>query len=174
MRKANLLAGATFIGAVGLVVVVLPPFFPRRHTASPPSPNLTKPAAKLPIQPGASGVAHRVVPWTLPPPLRAASAGRSGNATLQGEAAHDRFARWTQNYLAASTAAEKAALLEQGTELASARREFMAALIEVDPKRALELAAPWKWHQELPAEIAALLEQRVSGRGSYSVFGAVP
>src|SRR5438045_3765691 len=52
--------------------------------------------------------------------------------------------------------------------------EVMAALSEIDPKRALELAAPWKWHQELPAEIAALLEQRVSGRGSYSVFGAVP
>src|SRR5438477_9016519 len=174
MRRANLLAGAAFTCALGLVVFVLPHFLPRRNAASPPPPNLTKPAAELPTQPGAIAAAQRAVPWTLPPPSRAASAGGSGNAALQADAAHDRFARWTEKYLAASTAAEKAALLEQGQELASARREFMAALIEIDPKRALELAAPWKWHQELPAEIAALLEQRVSGRGSYSVFGAVP
>src|SRR6266536_2860216 len=100
MRKANLLAGAAFIGALGLVVVVLPHLFPRRNAASPPPPNLTKPVAERPTQPGANAGTQRAVPWTLPP-LREAYGG-SGNATLQSDAAHDRFARWTEKYLAAA------------------------------------------------------------------------
>ncbi len=92
----------------------------------------------------------------------------------QADAAQRQFAQWVEQYFSTSGAADRAALLTQGKELAIARREALAALIEIDPERALQLAAPWKWHEELPPEIAALLEQRVSGRANYSVFGAVP
>jgi len=89
-------------------------------------------------------------------------------------AAHFQFARWVESYFSASSPGEKAALLAQGKELAMARREALAALIQIDPKHAIELAAPWKWREDLPLEITSLLEKRVSGHGNLSVFGAVP
>jgi uncharacterized delta-60 repeat protein len=114
-----------------------------------------------------------VVPLPFNLSRRGAVAVAQGRTATQTDVAHERFARWAEQYFSAA-AGDRAALLAQGKELAAARREALAALIEIDPKRALELAAPWKWREELPAEIAGLLEQRVSGRAKYSVFGAVP
>src|SRR5262249_36578424 len=95
-------------------------------------------------------------------------------AAISADVAQQQFARWAERYFSASTSEDKASLLEQGKVLAVARRDALAGLIQIDPKRALELAAPWKWREALPPEVASILERRVGGRGSYSVFGAVP
>ena len=129
---------------------------------------------------GSTRKAPGVVPW-LPGSLSAVvSAARPDQ--IIGDAALEGFARWTERYFQAPTAVEKAELLAEGKSLALARREAMIALIETDPKRALELAAPWKWHEELPAEIAAVLERagplqcfwRDSVGGSAGVCGPDP
>src|SRR5262245_8794587 len=51
------------------------------------------------------------------------------------------FAEWTQKYLSA-TVNERAALTQQGIELAKVRREVFGNLIESDPRRALAAAIP--------------------------------
>jgi len=45
----------------------------------------------------------------------------------------------------------------------------MLELIQTDPKRALELAAPFSWRRDLPANISRHFEQRVDGRGDYEL-----
>lgn len=52
--------------------------------------------------------------------------------------------------------------LEQGIELARARREVMKELIRVDPKTALEHAVPYAVRRRLPSEILSLLEEPMS------------
>lgn len=63
--------------------------------------------------------------------------------------------------------------MAEGLELAQQRRNELADLIDKDPKRALELAVPVAVRRELPADIAALLEEPVSGRGDLYVMAAV-
>lgn len=115
---------------------------------------------------------------TVPLPLRrrqtAHAQGSNEQSSLEARTAHERFFRWTEQLLIDSGRANEKDFVEDGRRLAQARRDALAALIEVDPKRALEMAVSWQWRQQLPPEIAVLLEQRVSGRGTYSVFGAVP
>src|SRR5437667_638326 len=175
MRRKHLVVGAAGICAFAAVSVFLFHFFPARDPGSLPArgaavntfsnavPRLVTTAART-----------LAVPLAFNSPPRLASASGQGNTATQADAAHERFARWAELYFSASTAGDRTALLAQGKELAAARREALAALIQIDPKRALELAASWKWREALPPEIASLLERRVSGRGSYSVFGAVP
>jgi hypothetical protein len=83
-----------------------------------------------------------------------------------------RFNNWLSRYLAA-TPAERTALLVEGRAHAAARRATLARLIVTDPRRALALAVPMVARQQLPADIIALLEERVSTRGSLGVLGAV-
>src|SRR5205085_3323168 len=84
------------------------------------------------------------------------------------------FDVWSASYLAAPTPQAKAALLAQGEQLAQARREGMARLIKSDPEHALALALPYGLRKQLPASINSLLEERVSGRGDYSVIYYTP
>lgn len=84
------------------------------------------------------------------------------------------FRAWTREFAKAKTPDEKAALMTQGLELAQQRRNEMADLIDKDPKRALELAVPVAVRRGLPADIAALMEERVSGRGDLEVVAAIP
>jgi uncharacterized delta-60 repeat protein len=93
---------------------------------------------------------------------------------MNADVAHLQFSQWADSYFLASNSADKSTLLAQGKDLAAARLRALAALIPIDPKHALELATPWKWHEALPLEITSLLEKRVSGRGYLSVFGALP
>jgi uncharacterized delta-60 repeat protein/M6 family metalloprotease-like protein len=79
-----------------------------------------------------------------------------------------RFHDWTTRYFASSPA-NRSALTAEGVELAKARRVVMAQLIKEDPEMALALAVPMVVRQQLPAEIVAQLEDRVSGRGSLSL-----
>ena len=79
------------------------------------------------------------------------------------------FHDWTGKYIAGAPAARNAQLAE-GVELAKERRAVLARLIREDPKQALALAVPMVVRQQLPAEIVAQLEERVSTRGALSVL----
>lgn len=83
------------------------------------------------------------------------------------------FRAWTERYLAA-TPAERAALLAEGRERAEARRAVLAQLIKTDPRAALAAAVPMAVRQELPAEIVALLEERISGQGRLALNALTP
>jgi len=84
-----------------------------------------------------------------------------------------RFKDWTQRYLAAD-AASRAGLVAEGIELAMARRAALKQMIRDNPERALELTVPSGVHKQLPAEVAALLEQSINERGSLAVLGVLP
>jgi autotransporter-associated beta strand protein len=83
------------------------------------------------------------------------------------------FRAWAKEFAKAKTDDEKAALMAQGLELAQQRRNELADLIDKDPKRALELAVPVAVRRTLPADVAALLEEPVRGRGDLFVVAAV-
>jgi autotransporter-associated beta strand protein len=89
------------------------------------------------------------------------------------ESAFAGFRSWTREFAKSKTAEEKASIMAEGLELAQQRRNELADLIDKDPKRALELAVPVAVRRELPADIAALLEEPVSGRGDLYVMAAV-
>ncbi|HMJ04994.1 MAG TPA: FG-GAP-like repeat-containing protein [Chthoniobacterales bacterium] len=61
-------------------------------------------------------------------------------------------------------------LLREGIELARRRRVVLAELIQNDPAAAIAAAVPEEVRRELPGEIVALLETRVSGLGDYIVL----
>ena len=65
--------------------------------------------------------------------------------------------------------AETPALASTGARLASARRAALKDLIELDPKRALEMAVPAGLRRELPPAVAVLLEERIDDRGELEV-----
>jgi hypothetical protein len=83
------------------------------------------------------------------------------------------FADWAKRYLAARQS-ERAALEAEGVQLARARRTALRTLIQTDPARALALAIPAGVRRGLPDSVLALLENRVSARGSLDVFAALP
>ena len=93
--------------------------------------------------------------------------GSCWNAGMPAEFAA--FRDWSKRYLAASPSA-RPALLAEGIALAKARRTAMAKCIVEDPELALALAVPMVVRQELPQEIVALLEDRISGEGSLSLM----
>ena len=78
------------------------------------------------------------------------------------------FAAWLDRYRQASPSA-RSALAAEGVLLAQARRGALKALIQRDPEAALALAVSYEDRRLLPAGVAALLEQPVSGGGSYTV-----
>jgi uncharacterized delta-60 repeat protein/M6 family metalloprotease-like protein len=80
------------------------------------------------------------------------------------------FRDWTTQYLAAGSAAERAALEPAGLALARLRRPAMRALMERDPQRALALTVPAAVRPALPAAIVAELETRFSARADFSVL----
>ncbi len=84
-----------------------------------------------------------------------------------------RFKEWVSRYTSADLP-QKEALEQEGQALAAERRDAMRSLIQNNPVRALELAVTFSVERQLPALVQALLETRVSGRGSLEVFGALP
>lgn len=72
------------------------------------------------------------------------------------------FSDWVDRWIAAPDPGRTAA----GIDLARARRDALKRLIVSDPERALARAVPYAERKLLPAEIVALLEERVSGRGT--------
>lgn len=83
------------------------------------------------------------------------------------------FADWCARYDAAGIK-ERDAMLAEGIKLAQQRRETLVKWIRSDPERALAAAVPEMMRRRLPAEIVALLEERISGRGELARIAAVP
>lgn len=83
------------------------------------------------------------------------------------------FRNWTNRYFAASSD-ERQRLVAEGVELAQNRRTVLAGLIRSDPHSALAAAVPMTVRQELPPEVLALLETRVSGRGELALHAVTP
>ncbi|HEX9048089.1 MAG TPA: Calx-beta domain-containing protein, partial [Verrucomicrobiae bacterium] len=108
------------------------------------------------LAPHTSTNSQVVVPHPVPAPAQ------PDNAL----AAFADFTRWAQLFT------NHSANLVEGQRLAWKRREAMAGLIQSDPKRALELAAPFALRQSLPPQITRFLEQPVDGRGNFIVLVA--
>lgn len=84
-----------------------------------------------------------------------------------------RFHVWANQYQAADESLRNA-LKADGIALATERRSAMKELIETAPERALELSVPLAVRRQLPPEVTALLEERISARGNFEVLAAVP
>ncbi len=149
------------------------PVPPAPQTQTPPSaPNTFQPAPApappmLAAQPATNAVANR---RALLPRLDVLWAAPVSEPVFAA------FKDWSRRYstTGAADAAAKAALEVEGVELARSRRAALAALIQSDPKRALELAVPLGVRRALPAAVAALLEERVSARGDLMVVAVLP
>ncbi|MCW1925002.1 tandem-95 repeat protein [Luteolibacter arcticus] len=85
----------------------------------------------------------------------------------------DAFDGWVARWKEA-TPGERAAMTVEGARLAAARRPQFKVLIEVDPRLALERAVPRVVRQDLPEEIVVQLEEPVSAKGDFSVYGGRP
>lgn len=81
------------------------------------------------------------------------------------------FRDWTQRFAAAT---DKDRLRAEGITLATARRAALATLIRENPEQALALALPWSARKDLPAEVTALLEERISGIGELALLASTP
>src|SRR6266576_5103703 len=80
------------------------------------------------------------------------------------------FNSWVSRFVAAADPNLKAQMIPEGLTLASQRRAVMAKLIQSDPEQAFASAIPASINQQLPVEIVAELETRVSGFGDFSVY----
>ena len=103
------------------------------------------------------------------PPSRAARW-----AETAPEPAFAQFAEWTRRYLAQPSAEARQALEDEGRELARIRSVDLAELIPGHPQRALELAIPRGVREQMPASIAAFLEEPIDGRGDFGVLAGIP
>jgi M6 family metalloprotease-like protein len=83
------------------------------------------------------------------------------------------FHDWADRYLVQSGGSARAQMLSKGVQLAKARRAVFAEMVKTNPAAVLELTVPSSIRQQLPAEVAAELENRVSGIGDFSVLAAV-
>lgn len=82
------------------------------------------------------------------------------------------FNTWAKSYLKADEAGRRA-LLAAGVALAEIRRGALTALIKKDPRAAIAAAVPRAVRAQLPPEVTALLEERVSGVGELALLGAL-
>src|SRR5437762_2452211 len=116
MRRKCFVVGTAAICAFAVPIVFLVHFFPMRNWSSltaKVAPAKT-PSVAAPKRLDASGAQTPVVPLAFNSRSRPASATGHGQAATPADAAHDRFARWTELYFSASTAGDRAALVAQG------------------------------------------------------------
>ncbi len=83
------------------------------------------------------------------------------------------FDQWALKITTAGNA-PTAIELTDGLRLVEERRGVLKQLIQDDPEAALASAVPWSIRNQLPEEIAARLEQRISATAEFSVLAAVP
>ncbi|MEO5713956.1 MAG: hypothetical protein ABIT37_10760, partial [Luteolibacter sp.] len=83
------------------------------------------------------------------------------------------FANWANRYLSTPAAGRKA-MLAEGVATATSRREVLAKMIRENPEQALAAAVPVMVRKDLPAQVTALLEDRVSGKGSINMLSGTP
>ena len=84
------------------------------------------------------------------------------------------FKAWVVRHDAAPSVVEKNALESEGVTLATARLRKMVDLIQADPERAIALAVPASVRSQLPAVMAALIEEWISKTGDYEVICVKP
>jgi hypothetical protein len=114
----------------------------------------------------AQGVVERA-----PAPAKSGTlAYAEGWSRAQSLAAVGAFDSWAQGFVKTAPATYKADFLSQGLALAIQRRVALAELLKTDPEKALASAVPAALIKQLPSEIAAQLETRVSGIGDLSVL----
>src|SRR5581483_5071559 len=159
--KRSLLAGlAAGILLVGMLRLAWQPRSPdvapiATPAATRPSPNPSSPRT-APALATAGTVPAKSVP--LRPPV-------STGAIAKAATPFEIFSDWTERYWSRDPQVS----LAVGEALAWKRREAMRELIQTDPARALELAAPFRWRQELPAAITRHFEEAVDARGDLEV-----
>lgn len=176
MNRYKWLLAGTAVSAVILAVFLSRS---RAPVANPrvalPAPVPAAPARPAPTQPGTiapllsapkPSVAPAVAKYVPPTgPIRADK--------LDAQTLLKRFAGWSEAYAKANPE-ERAAMLQEGGALATARREVMREMIQKDPQRAIERAVPYSVRKELPPSILALLEVPISGSGDFNVLAGVP
>lgn len=94
-------------------------------------------------------------------------------ADVRGEAACQGFVQWAARP-APALPAQRAGWEADGIQLAQQRRDHLEDLIQADPKRALELALPYRVRSRLPAAVLEWVEESVSGVGDLDVLAAIP
>ncbi len=75
------------------------------------------------------------------------------------------FADWVERHLTGDPVADAI----RGEALAWQRREALLELMETDPERAVQLAAPFSWRQSLPDNVTRHFEQWLDARGDFEV-----
>ncbi len=132
-------------------------------TASPaeaPSPAPPQPTPQAPAKP----------PANTPPQPAHIAAQMASRVDSPASAA---FYHWAERYLSAPEH-ERAALVEEGRQLAEARRPELRAVIVADPRKALEHAVPMVLRQNLPPAVLERLEDRHNAIGVLRVLQGVP
>ena len=107
-----------------------------------------------------------------------ANAARGGNSlkysgawrSTEAPPALAAFSSWTEQYAGTTDETVRSNLLPQGVVLARQRRAALLEMIQADPEKALASAVPAAVAGNLPAEIRAEVETRVSGMGDLSVL----
>ena len=99
---------------------------------------------------------------------------KSVSAEARAHGAITSFKSWTEKFTAAAAPSTRAQMLSQGLSLARQRRSELSELIQTDPRAALAAAIPMSTREQLPADIAAELESRVSGVGDLTVLAYLP
>ncbi len=174
----KILPAKVWLIALGVLFVMAAALWMRRGgvgssgalaTAEPlPETPTQRPSADLPAR-----------PVNPPGPAGAASIAPASGAFIASgwqagaQAEFSAFRRWTEQYRQA-TPAVRMQLLPDGLKLARARRVALAQLIRTDPRAALAAAVPPEVRAQLPAEIEALLEERVSGEGELALNAVTP
>lgn len=101
--------------------------------------------------------------------VRAAADSATTDIAPPADEAVRSFDAWAERWSSAPPA-ERSSMEQEGLRLARARREAMRTLIRENPERALREALPFARRSQLPAAVAALLEQPVSAAGSFEVL----
>ena len=83
------------------------------------------------------------------------------------------FNDWAARFFAA-TPEQRSAMTGEGRALAQGRRAEFLKMIAADPRRTLLEAVPPVVRQDLPAEITALLEERVNASGTLTTYMSKP
>ncbi|MBL9127215.1 MAG: PKD domain-containing protein, partial [Verrucomicrobiales bacterium] len=171
----------SFVVVLGLAIWVswrsgmVPQPLPTRPTDTPAPEVATVPAASR-VSGGEPSEARLVPDAAVSTAGRAAAvrpAGRTGSVLPTTPFAA--FDAWLARYDSSRGAGADGlmALEAEGVRLASRRRDEFEDLIEADPRRALESALPDAVRAGLPPAVAALVEERVAGRGDFEVLCAL-
>ncbi|HTL59116.1 MAG TPA: carboxypeptidase regulatory-like domain-containing protein [Candidatus Limnocylindrales bacterium] len=103
-----------------------------------------------------------------------ASDGLGSTASSKASPAAEAFAGWVRQQGNSAAQSANAQVLTTGVELARARQLEMRVLMETDPQEFARRAMSTAERSQLPAQLQPLVEQRLTGRGSFSVMCVFP